>query len=114
MVNYIKRVKDMLKKNEKILAKVIVQRSGLIKNVSTYIFLTDKRIIYWKCGWGGKGFKSINFSEITAISFIPRLLETKGLMRITKNNGKVINITPMDVNQIQASDFIKEVNKKLI
>src|SRR3989344_3583005 len=113
MVNFVEEIEKLIKGDEKVFSKVVVQRKGLVKNASICIYLTNKRLIYWKCGLGGKGFDFIPLSEINSISFIPRLIASSGIIRVTKSDGKVIKITPSDLSNIEANDFVKEVNKRI-
>ncbi len=108
MADFIQKGRDMLEKNEKIIQEIIVQR--VIKSLSTIILLTNKRIIYFS--WV-LGFKAINLSEISAITYLPKPFHSAGLLKIITKKGKNILISPSYVNQIEANEFIKEIKTRL-
>lgn len=111
MVNLIEEAKSMIGEDEKILKEIIVQR--LMKTTSTIIFLTNKKVIYWKVGFMKKGFETIDLSEINGITYLPQPFHSAGLIKIITKNGKNVLISPSYVSQIEANDFIKEVKKKI-
>jgi len=114
MVNLIEKAKEMLDKNEKILKEIVVQRAFLLKPISTIIFLTNKRIIYFRNGV----FKTINLSDIAGISFISyyylrKIYGSAGKIKIITKAGKGILISPSIVNQLEAYEFINKLKKKI-
>jgi len=115
MVDYIKEVQNSLEKDEKILKEIIVKRAFLLKKVSTYIFLTNKRIIYIQPTFGlliKNKLKSVNLSEISGITYLPKPLHSAGLIKLITKKGKNILLSPSYVGQSEAIDFIEEVKRK--
>lgn len=116
MVNYIEEVQDSLEKDEKILKEIIVQRAFLLKKGSTYIFLTNQRVIYIKPTFGlliKNKLKSVNLSEIRGITYLPKPFHSAGLIKIVTKKGENILLSPSYVGQLEAIDFIKEVKKRI-
>ena len=111
MANYIAEVESLLEEDETILKEIIVQR--IVKSVSTYIFLTNKRLVYWKCGFFRNGFKAINLSEIRTISYLPQVFSSAGLIKVITKKDKNLLLSPSFVGQLEANDFIDVVKKTL-
>ena len=110
MVNLIEKGKNMIDKNEKIISEVIVYR--VLKNYSTIIFLTNKRIIYFKNGFSFSGFKSINLPEIKGITYLTKPLHSGGLIKLITNKKNIL-ISPSYVGQDEANKFIEQVKKRI-
>lgn len=110
-LNHIEKAKNMLEKDEKILEQIIVQR--ILKRFSTFIFLTNKSIIYWQYGFMSIKFRKISLSEIEDIMYLPKPLHSGGLIKAVTKKGKSILLTTSYVGQHEAYDFIKKVKLKL-
>ena len=111
MINFIEQAKEMLEKEKKILKEIIVQRK--MAGVSTFIFLTNKKIIYWKYGVFSQGFKTINLSEISAMTYLPQIFHSAGLIKAISKRGENILLSPSYVNQLEAHEFINKVKEKI-
>lgn len=110
-LNLIEQAESMLEKNERVLKRVIIQ--AIVKSISTIIYLTNKRIIYWKTGFMGNKFDSIYLSEIESVMFFPVPLGSAGRIKILTKNNKNLLISPSNIGQIEANEFIKEVRKRI-
>lgn len=110
IVNYIEKIESMIEKNEKVIDRIIIDR--MVKSVSTYIYLTNKRIIFFSSSLF-KVIDSIDLANISAISYNPKSFSSSGIIKVIQKKGSTKMITPLFVSEIKANEFIRKVEKEL-
>ena len=105
----IDEIKSILETNEKVIAEVTVEREGIFKSLSTRIYLTNKKLIYWRGIF--KSFKLMKLSDISSFSYVPGTVVSSGYIHVTQASGRTKRISESVIGQVAANDFIKKANK---
>ncbi len=108
---YIEEAENLLEEDETILKEIIFQ--GKYKTLSAYIFLTNKRVIYWKYVIFGKRFRNIYLPEIRGIRLAPQQFSSSGVLVVATKQGKEICLSPSLIGQSEADEFISAVKKEI-